>query len=231
MDPVRLMTANLLYQNGATAEALRETLDLVKPDLLAVQELTKPLHTTIIDRFPNHLLNPRSDGFGLGIATDRAASFDPLPMPYRSGLIATLTPQEWPEFAGPVEVFNLHLGNPIEQWPWTMTRIRRAQVEALERRTSSGSQRRVICGDLNATPLWPAYRRLLRSHRDGVLDAAARQDSRPARTWASSRAGPRLLRIDHVLVSGMWVASAETIPLPGSDHHALVADLVDTPPS
>jgi hypothetical protein len=29
----------------------------------------------------------------------------------------------------------------------------------------------------------------------------------------------------------MWVASAETIPLPGSDHHALVADLVDTPPS
>ena len=41
------------------------------------------------------------------------------------------------------------------------------------------------------------------------------------------RKGPRLLRIDHVLVSGLRVVSAEALPLAGSDHLAVVTDLVE----
>jgi endonuclease/exonuclease/phosphatase (EEP) superfamily protein YafD len=227
MNPMRLMTTNLLHRDGASAEALRDALDMIKPDLLAVQELTAPLKDTISERFPHHLVAPRPNGDGVGMAADRPVSFYELPMAYRSGMIATLDPEDWPEFGGPVEVFNLHLGNPIERWPWTMARIRRAQIEAVEQQVASASPRRIVCGDLNATPLWPAYRRLLRAHRDGILEAAARQGKHPARTWAQTRTGPRLLRIDHVLVSGMRVVSAETVRIAGSDHLAVVADLID----
>jgi endonuclease/exonuclease/phosphatase family metal-dependent hydrolase len=227
MNPMRLMTANLLHHRGATAAALRDALDVVKPDLLAVQEATTPLAGTIENHFAYHLLTARPDGSGVGMAADRNVSFEDLPMPLRSGMIATLDPEDWPEFGGPIEIFNLHLGNPIERSPWAMTRIRRAQIQAVERRVASAGPRRIICGDLNATPLWPAYRRLLRSHRDGILESATAMGKRPPRTWAKARTGPRLLRIDHVLVSGMRVVTAETVRLVGSDHLAVVADLVD----
>ncbi len=149
-------------------------------------------------------------------------------MPYRSGMVATLQPGDWPEFTRPVEVLAIHLTNPIGGLPWTTTRARRAQVETIDRRmATSATVRRVLCGDLNATPMWPAYRRLLRHYQDGIGEAEAHQGRRPARTWAPLRNGPRLLRIDHVLVSGLRVVSAETVPLAGSDHLAVVADLVE----
>jgi len=227
MSSMRLMTANLLHHNGATAHALRETLDIVKPDILAVQELTVPLLSTIADRFPHHLLAPRPDGPGIGMAADRPVTVDEVPMPYRSGMVATLQPEDWPEFEGRVEVFNVHLANPIGRWPRSMTGVRRGQVEAIESRTESMPDRRVLCGDLNATPMWPAYRRLRRPYQDGIGEVEANQGRRPARTWAPLRKGPRLLRIDHVLVSGLRVVSTQTVPLAGSDHLAVVADLVD----
>jgi endonuclease/exonuclease/phosphatase family metal-dependent hydrolase len=224
---MRLMTANLMHKNGATAQALRETLEIVKPDVLAVQELTVPLLSTIADRFPHHLLAPRPDGPGMGMAADRPVTVDEAPMPYRSGMVATFKQEDWPEFEGQVDVFNVHLANPIGGLPWTTTRARRAQVDRIQSRTESMPDRRVLCGDLNATPMWPAYRRLLRSYRDGVLDAAASQGKRPSPTWAPPRTGPRVLRIDHILVSGVHVVSAEALPLAGSDHFAVVVDLVD----
>ena len=227
MNRMRLMTANLRHKNGATAQALREMLDIVKPDLLAVQELTQPISPAIADWFRHHLLAPRPDGPGIGMAADRPVTFDEVPMPYRSGIVATLQPEDWPEFEGPLEVFNVHLANPIERWPQSIIQVRRGQVEAIESRKDSMPARRVLCGDLNATPLWPAYRRLLRSYRDGVLDAAASQSKRPSPTWAPPRTGPRVLRIDHILVSGVRVVSAEALPLAGSDHSAVVVELVD----
>ncbi len=228
MTRMRLMTANLLHKNGATAQALRETLDIVKPDILAVQELTVPLLSTIADRFPHHLVAPRPDGPGIGMAAHRPVSWEELPMPRRSAVVATLQPGDWPEFTGPVEVIAVHLTNPIGGLPWTTTRARRAQVETIDRRmATSAVARRVLCGDLNATPMWPAYRRLRRHYHDGIGEVEAHQGRHPARTWAPLRKGPRLLRIDHVLVSGLRVVSAQTVPLAGSDHLAVVVDLVD----
>ena len=175
------MTANLLHHNGATAEVLRDALNVVKPDILAVQELTVPLLSTIADRFPHHRLAPRPDGSGVGLAADRPVSLEGVPMPYRSGMVATLQPEDWPEFNGPVEVYNLHLANPIGRWPWEVIGVRRGQVNAVESRKDSMPARRVICGDLNATPMWPAYRRLRRHYQDGIAEVEAHQGRRPAR--------------------------------------------------
>jgi endonuclease/exonuclease/phosphatase (EEP) superfamily protein YafD len=225
---MRLMTANLLHHNGATAEALCDALDVVKPHILAVQELTARVSSALSDRFPHHLLAPRPDGPGIGMAADRPVIFEEVPMPHRSGMVATLQPGDWPEVAEPVEIVAVHLTNPIGGLPWTTTRARRGQVETIERRmATSAAVRQVLCGDLNATPMWPAYRRLRRHYQDGISEAEAHQGRRPARTWAPLRKGPRLLRIDHVLVSGLRVTTVETVRLDGSDHLAVVADLVD----
>ncbi len=187
-----------------------------------------PLLSTIADRFPHHLVAPRPDGPGIGMAAHRPVSWEELPMPRRSAVVATLQPGDWPEFTGPVEVIAVHLTNPIGGLPWTTTRARRAQVETIDRRmATSAVARRVMCGDLNATPMWPAYRRLRRHYHDGIGEVEAHQGRHPARTWAPLRKGPRLLRIDHVLVSGLRVVSAQTVHLAGSDHLAVVVDLVD----
>jgi endonuclease/exonuclease/phosphatase family metal-dependent hydrolase len=221
------MTTNLLYKNGATAEALTEILDAVKPDILAVQELTPEVAPAITQRFEHHHVLPRTEGPGLGIAADRPVAFEEVAMPYRSGVLAMTQPDHWPEFGGPVEILNAHLGNPIERWPWQMVGIRREQIATIERSGSGAGARRILCGDLNATPLWPAYRRLRRTYRDGVREAKQRLGSRPRRTWAPVPGAPRLLRIDHVLVVGLDVAAAELVRVEGSDHLGVVAELVD----
>ena len=227
MSSVRLMTANLL-KGGATAESLYDVLTEIEPDILAVQELSAAVAPVLRDEFPHHQLTIEPEGPGVGMAARRPVSWEELPMPGRSAVVATLQPADWAEFTGPVEVIAIHLTNPIAGLPWTTTRARRGQVMAIERRLeTSAVARRVLCGDLNATPMWRAYRRLRRHSQDGIGEAEAHQNRRPARTWAVLRKGPRLLRIDHVLVSGLRVVSTQTVPLAGSDHLAVVADLVE----
>lgn len=143
-------------------------------------------------------------------------------MPHRAGVAALLDPAQWPEFAAPVEIIAVHLRNPIGGPPWSTTRDRIGQIEALERVIdSSPVTGRVVCGDMNASPRWPAYRRLTGSLGDGILQV----DDRPPPTWAPRRNGKPVLRIDHVLVSGIRVVSARTVAIEGSDHQAVVVDL------
>jgi endonuclease/exonuclease/phosphatase family metal-dependent hydrolase len=83
----------------------------------------------------------------------------------------------------------------------------------------------VLVGDLNATPLWPVYRRLALHLTDAAV-AAARHHGRPVqRTWGPWPKAPRLLRIDHALVHGVAVADFQVMPLAGGDHSAIVVDI------
>jgi endonuclease/exonuclease/phosphatase family metal-dependent hydrolase len=219
---VRLMTANLLYKDGVAASALADAIETVDPDLLAVQELTPALIPTIEDHFLR--LYATTAELAVGMAASRPVGWRELPMPLRPGVVATLDPSLWPEFAGPVEIVAVHLRNPIGGMPWSTTRDRVGQIEAVERLIEgSPVTRRVVCGDLNATPRWPAYRRLTRSLRDGIGDAS----HAPPPTWAPRRITRPLLRIDHVLVSGIRVVASRTVRIDGSDHDAVVADLAE----
>jgi endonuclease/exonuclease/phosphatase (EEP) superfamily protein YafD len=83
---------------------------------------------------------------------------------------------------------------------------------------------RVLCGDLNATPLWPAYRRVAERLTDVVHHHAARSGTRAPRTWGPWHGAPRLLRIDHVFASGGQVLDVRHVPIAGSDHDAVVVD-------
>jgi endonuclease/exonuclease/phosphatase (EEP) superfamily protein YafD len=159
----------------------------------------------------------------MGIALRSPGGERRLQLPYRSAFVAELA---WPEDEEPVEVLNLHLAaphvHPILQRFWD----RRGQLrDVIAHVHATPRRRRVLAGDLNATPLWPAYRRLRGHFIDAVEEAARRSGHRPERTWGPWSGSARLLRIDHVLVRGLAAATTRVLPLRGSDHSALVADL------
>ena len=83
----------------------------------------------------------------------------------------------------------------------------------------------MLAGDLNATPLWPAYRRLRTRFDDAAAEAARRIGRKPEGTWGPWSGSARLFRIDHMLVQGLVAIESRVLPLRGSDHSALVADL------
>jgi hypothetical protein len=83
---------------------------------------------------------------------------------------------------------------------------------------------RVLAGDFNATLDHAALRAVLRR---GYLDAAWVTGRALAWTWRPLRLRFPRLAVDHVLVDPrISVAAVEMVPVPGSDHRAVVADLV-----
>jgi endonuclease/exonuclease/phosphatase (EEP) superfamily protein YafD len=87
---------------------------------------------------------------------------------------------------------------------------------------------RVLAGDFNASPDHAALRAVLRR---GWADAARLAGRGRAWTWRPLRSPWPRLTIDHVLVDPrISVASVQVVRVRGSDHRALVVDLV-LPPS
>ncbi len=83
---------------------------------------------------------------------------------------------------------------------------------------------RVLAGDFNATLDHAAMRAVLRR---GYLDAAWVTGRALAWTWRPLRLRFPRLALDHVLVDPrISVAAVAFLPLPGSDHRVVVADLV-----
>jgi endonuclease/exonuclease/phosphatase family metal-dependent hydrolase len=174
---------------------------------------------------PHGKLEPTPDGMGLGIALRHPGDVERIALPQRDARVARLSPSGWPGLPRTVEIVNAHLANPVLGVPagW---RYRRGQVAGLAAYLASAEPcPRALVGDFNATPRWPAYRRLAAELDDAAVLAAARVGRAPAPTWGPYPGAPRLLRIDHVLVDAFDVLELRVLPLPGSDHAAVVADL------
>lgn len=83
---------------------------------------------------------------------------------------------------------------------------------------------RVLAGDFNATLDHAALRRLVAT---GYADAAPAVGRGLRATWTPLRSPQPRLTLDHVLVDpAVGVASVGLAPVPGSDHRALVTELV-----
>ena len=224
---LRILSANLA--NGrADAGAFAALVEAVEPDVVTVQELV-PEHADALARLlPFGKLEPARDHNGMGIALKAAGSVWPLRLPYRSAFVAELP---WADDGEPIEVLNVHLAAPhvppVVQRMWDRRGQIRAIVAHLE---ATPRRRRVLVGDLNATPLWPAYRRLRERLDDAAAEAARRSGRRAGRTWGPWSGSVRLFRIDHVLVQGLVATETRVLPLRGSDHSALVADLAPAEP-
>ena len=217
---LRILTANL-FNGRAHPVEFGKLLDDIRPDVVAVQELAPNSAAEIARRYPCRDLDPRLDHLGLGIASQVPATFGVVPMVNRPARFAELHGAE-----APLTVVNLHLLNPL-QWPWPASvRGRTEQVAAVDAFLSFRHDGPcLVVGDMNASPAWPAYRRLAGSFDDVAATAAASNGSRARRTWAYRDGLPRLLRIDHVFGRGVAPLSTEVKRVVGSDHAALVVDL------
>ncbi len=221
----RLVTANLALDRGADPAVFARLVQDLEADVVAVQELGRAQAAALAAVLPFGRLDPTRAGGRMGIARRSPGPVSRVPLPPRDAYATELI------LVGPdgrealVEVLNVHILAPHLQPPWWALAGRRAQLRGLEAYVDATSgRRRVLVGDLNSTPLWPLYRRLSRRFLDAACEAA-RRNGRPARTWGPWPGSPRLLRIDHALVSGLAVHAARVVPVPGSDHSALVVDL------
>ncbi len=195
-------------------------------DIVAVQELAPRQAAALAEVLPFGRLEPGPGSSGMGIALRKPGPVVHIPLPYRGGWVANVMPAGAPAAADAVEIVNVHIMAPHLLPTWRTLAARRAQLGALEAYLDATPRRcRVVVGDLNSTPIWPAYRRLARRLRDAAADAARREGHRAPRTWRPHRRLPCLLRIDHVLTVGLTARCVRVVPIPGSDHCALAVDL------
>lgn len=214
---LRILSVNLL--NGrASPASLRAVLDRTRPDVVAAQELAPNTATVLAERYGFGDVDPRRDYHGRALVASAPMDVAELPLPYRSGLRGRLDLG-----GGDLSVVAVHLANPV--LPRLRLLERRAQVRALMDELD-GAGPLVLVGDLNSTPLWPAYRRLTTRLADGVAAWARATGRRAPATWGFRPSGTATLRIDHVLVRGIEVVDVAVHRVVGTDHRALVADLV-----
>lgn len=220
---LRLLTANLL-KGEADPRHLSELLARLDPDVVLAQELAPNAAEVLANRFPHHSLRPSHDFLGHGVATRTVARFVDVPLPHRPGVAAFV------DMAGAtVLVVGVHLLNPVNLPWWSTASKRRQQIDTLHTwidALTDPVDAVVVAGDMNASPIWPAYRRLSERYQDLVAAAATRDGVKPEATWGWRPGWPRMLRIDHIFGRGLTVTSYSVHEVPGSDHAALVTDLV-----
>ena len=213
---MRLVTVNL-YNGRVVPRDLERFLDDVRPDTLCAQEVGPDAGRVLERRFPHGAVSASMDFDGRALVSTRPMHPTPVELPFRGGFRAGV------DLDGTeVEVITVHLANPLDGL--TGIAARRAQLEGIERELSTLAVG-VLVGDMNATPSWPAYRRILSRIPDGVAEWADHNGVRAPATWAKSPSWPALLRIDHVFTRGIDVASARVERIAGLDHRAVVTDL------
>lgn len=219
MAGLRILSINLLVDRADPAD-LRRVITKSDPDVVCAQELGPSTAAVIADLLAHGHLEPKDDLFGLGIATRYPVAVERLEMDLRSGWIARLDSRDWPMLSRPLDVFDVHLSNPINR-PWrATTTARRSQVNQIAAAVASRDAASVVIGDMNATPAWREYKMLAELGED-----AARATGTEARTWSHSLFGPRLLRIDHAFVAGVLPIATSTTRVRGTDHSALIVDI------
>ena len=215
---LRVMTANL-YHRPAAARGLAEVVRRERPDVVSLQEVTPQVAAALeaagLQRLlPERVQEPRAPGSGTAIYAR-----DPLERtraPDDRSLAVRMNPRGAPA----VEVFAVHPLAPLNE-----ARMRgwRAGLRALPPATPRGDVR-VIAGDRNATLDHVELRRVLAL---GYEDAGDEMGHGLRATWPANRRIPPPVTIDHVLADvRCGVRDLRVIEVPGSDHRAVLAELV-----
>lgn len=215
---VRFATVNL-FARFVDVEHFAAVLDEVDPDLLVAVELSPEAAGVMADRFPHHELAPDRSYSGWGIASRHPIRVEPAPPGWGRGAAATV---ELPDAT--LHLAAVHILDPMRRPLKETAATRERQVDALLEWGDRlpGSDPQMVAGDFNATPIWSVYKRLASRWEDLVASGAP--GTRPFRTWGIPR-GLRILRIDHVLGSGLVATRNRVVRVRGSDHAMVVVDL------
>ena len=223
--PFRIVSANL-WNGGAEPDAFANLVLRLEADAVATQELSPEQADALARVFPHGMLEPARNYTGMGIALREPAHLRRLKLPHRDARIADISCERPSGARLELELLNVHVRAP--HWvPGVRTLTQRAgQLRGLLRHlAASPHRRRVLVGDLNATPMWPVYRKLAARLSDAAVLAAERHARAVQPTWGPWAGSPRLLRIDHALVHGVAVEDFQVVPIDGGDHCAIVVDI------
>lgn len=217
---LRLVTANVLCTNPRIA-AMAEQILGDDADVVVLQEVTPTVAqalraSPLWPAYPHRCLADR-DGFH-GAATLSRYPVDSHEVLEIAGAPMLRTDIVTPH--GPVRIINVH----------TLAPLSRGQAQRWERQLArlgvlaQADLPVILAGDFNATGDHGPFQRLVRGRLRDAFDVVGRGSGA---TWPVSRfTVPRLLRLDHVVVSDdIDVASLRASASVGSDHARLVADL------
>jgi endonuclease/exonuclease/phosphatase (EEP) superfamily protein YafD len=228
---MRILSANL-RAGLADPDALRSLIDERGVDVACFQELGPAQAEAVRDALPHGVLEPGAGPtryHGMGIATREPIEVELLPLEGRRGFVTRLDRERldcMSDDESPVELMNVHVLVPLSRRSVAVTRQRWMQVrQLLAYLDETPGQPRLMVGDLNLTPRYPAYRSLTLRLRDLHLEHARSLGRRPPSTWGLWPAGPRMLRLDHALGAGIAARSVEVVPRRGSDHSGLLVEL------
>jgi endonuclease/exonuclease/phosphatase family metal-dependent hydrolase len=222
---MRLLTGNLSDSVEDISPLAREIVQ-ADADIVLVQELT-PRHLEALERCATF------DGFPWQLVGAR-------PGPTGAGLWSRLEvlSSEWWTLQGraqvrcvvvqpcghTAELVGVHVPAPVHGraalWASSLDDL----AAHARRRLAAGAAALVVAGDFNATSDHRPFRMVARA---GLLDAAVLRHQAWRMTWPN-RVGwglPRVLRLDHVLVSHLGVAAYRTGRGLPSDHTPLVVTL------
>lgn len=242
---LRVLSANLWNGRGEP-QAFADLVVSTGADVVAVQECSAEQAEALMDVMPYGLIHPSDNHTGMGMVMNRPCEVEVLDLPYRALYRAKLTPADWPGLSRVAEVMNMHFAAPHTVFPWPGLLQRPGQMKHMRRHLglvglldrllqpaptagqgADEAPQRIVVGDFNATPLWPLYWRMSSQFTDAALAVARQSGRRTQRTWGPGFGAPRLLRIDHGFVtSGMRVDEFQAVPVRGSDHSAIVMDVL-----
>lgn len=218
---VRVASANLRY--GEADAASVADMARTQADILAVQELTpdaaQRLKAEGLDQdFPFQALRPREGPAGVGIwSRYPIASSSPVDDFWLGFLTARVrTP------GSETTVVTTHLSapwpEPIDGWRNDIARLK----EALDRLAARPGPV-IVAGDLNSTTDMREFRSLV---SDGYRDAADQAGAGFAPTHPADLGIPPVWAVDHVLTRDCTAISVRTLRIEGSDHRALLVNVV-----
>lgn len=213
----RFATANL-FTRFVDVDHFATVLDEVDPDVLVAVELAPKASGVIESRYPHHHLAPDRGFVGWGVASRFPLEVDSGHGWGRGGAVRVELPETTLHLAA------VHILDPLHL-PFRETAAARdRQVDALLEwgDVLPPGEPQLVAGDFNASPIWKVYRRLAGRWDDVV--AVKSPGTRPRRTWGLPP-GLRLLRIDHVLGSGVVATHNRVLRVRGSDHGMVVVDL------
>jgi endonuclease/exonuclease/phosphatase (EEP) superfamily protein YafD len=222
-DSTRLvtMTCNLRLGQASPAAVVRAVRDH-RVDLLTLQELTGPEQTRLEqagldDVLPYHAAHADPNAVGTGMWSRHPLTSIGRRTDFTFAFITAKL--VLPRVAAPVAVVTLHMAGPVPSSTLWQRDIRRLPG-VLRDLSPDGTV--VVGGDFNATPDVAQFRALL---VDGYADGAEQAGAGVTRTYPAHTWYPPLIAIDHVLTRHAVATSAETLPIAGSDHRALLVSV------
>lgn len=247
--PLRVMTANLLINNGNTSAVVATVMEQL-PDVLLVQELGHPMATqlaeALMQRYPHQIIERNNSPAGLGILSRYPVSFALSPDFLSESCSCQRVTLDL--LGRPVTIVHVHPPQPMIRYArWgpillpagfdvdDTQRPLRAAIRGLGA-PDTLSEPVILVGDFNTSDRQPFYGEVRRRFADAYREAGwgfgftfpnAPFDPHLFGTHSVNLPLIPLARIDYVLHNDAWVTvAAQTGDMPGSDHRFLVADLI-----